>query len=104
MNRLKSFSTERIDLHLFLILRLEKKPDVGSEFTNCKQMTVFLESNQMPLDVTVPKLSTAGTILNQEVTNYTLANYRETVDLQFIYRKLVLRNMLTNRQYHFDAL
>ena len=31
----------------------------------------------MPLDVTVPKISTAGTILNQEVTNYTLANYRE---------------------------
>ena len=76
LNRLKSFATERIDL--LLILETREKPDVGSEFTNCKQNdSVFLESNQTPLDVTVPKMSTAGTILNQEVTNYTLANYRE---------------------------
>ena len=78
LNRLKSLATERIDLMLILDPETREKPDVGSEFTNCKQNdSVFLESNQMPLDVTVPKISTAGTILNQEVTNYTLANYRE---------------------------
>ncbi|OWJ99391.1 hypothetical protein Celaphus_00009528 [Cervus elaphus hippelaphus] len=78
LNRLKSFATERIDLLLILDPETREKPDVGSEFTNCKQNdSVFLESNQTPLDVTVPKISTAGTILSQEVTNYTLANYRE---------------------------
>lgn len=78
LNRLKSFATERLDLLLILDPETREKPDVGSEFTNCKQNdSVFLESNQTPLDVTVPKISTAGTILSQEVTNYTLANYRE---------------------------
>ena len=78
LNRLKSFATERIDLLLILDPETREKPDVGSEFTNCKQNdSVFLESNQTPLDVTVPKISTAGTIVHQEVTNYTLANYRE---------------------------
>ena len=95
-NRLKSFATERIDLLLILDPETREKPDVGSEFTNCKQNdSVFLESNQTPLDVTVPKISTAGTILSQEVTNYTLVITEKTVDLQFIYHKLVLRNMLT---------
>ena len=70
-------ATERIDLMLILDPETREKPDVGSEFTNCKQNdSVFLEPNQTPLDVTVPKIK-AGTILNQEVTNYTLANYRE---------------------------
>ena len=78
LNRLKSFATERIDWLLILHPETREKPDVGSEFTNCKQNdTVFLESNQTPLDVTVPKIPTAGNILNQEVTNYTLAHYRE---------------------------
>ena len=77
LNRLKSLATERIDLMLILDPETREKPDVGSEFTNCKQNdSVFLESNQTPLDVIVPKIK-AGTILNQEVTNYTLANYRE---------------------------
>ncbi|KAI4554749.1 hypothetical protein MJG53_020048 [Ovis ammon polii x Ovis aries] len=78
LNRLKSFATERIDWLLILHPETREKPDVGSEFTNCKQNgSVFLESNQTPLDVTVPKIPTAGNILNQEVTNYTLAHYRE---------------------------
>lgn len=96
MNRLKSFATERIDLLLILDPETREKPDVGSEFTNCKQNdSGFLNSNQMPLDVTVPKISTAETILNQEVTNYTLANYRERPPSSSEYADLIANTILT---------
>lgn len=49
----------------------------------------------MPLDVTVPKISTAGTILNQEVTNYTLANYRERPPSLKEYADLIANTILT---------
>ncbi|XP_072812453.1 fibrous sheath-interacting protein 2-like [Vicugna pacos] len=78
LNRLKSFATERIDLLFILDTETREKPYVGPEFTYCKRDdSIFLESNQMPLDVNIPKISTAKTILSQEVTNYTFANYRE---------------------------
>ncbi|KAB1252624.1 Fibrous sheath-interacting protein 2 [Camelus dromedarius] len=78
LNRLKSFATERIDLLFILDTETREKPYVGPEFTYCKRDdSIFLESNQMPLDVNIPKISTAKTVLSQEVTNYTFANYRE---------------------------
>ena len=78
LNRLKSFATERIDLLLIPDTETREKPYVGPEFTNCKQDdSVFLESNQMPLDMNILKISTAKTVLSQQVTNYIFANYRE---------------------------
>ncbi|XP_023381266.1 fibrous sheath-interacting protein 2-like [Pteropus vampyrus] len=76
LNRLKSFATERIDLIFTLGTQAREKPYVGPEFTNCKQDgIVFLESNQMPADVNILKISTAKTILSPEVSDETLANY-----------------------------
>ncbi|XP_034504749.1 fibrous sheath-interacting protein 2 isoform X2 [Ailuropoda melanoleuca] len=76
-NRLKSFATERIDLLLTLDTQTTEKTYVGPEFANCKQNSVFLEANKMPSDVNVLKISTARTVLAQEVTDYTFANDRE---------------------------
>nr|XP_044619157.1 fibrous sheath-interacting protein 2-like [Equus asinus] len=77
LNRLKSFATERIDLLLTLDTQTRGKPYIGPKFPNCKQDdSIFLESNQMPSDVTILKTSTAKTILSQEVTDDTLANYK----------------------------
>lgn len=78
LNRLKSFATERIDFLLTLDSQTREKPYVFPELTNYKQNdSLFLEANQMPSDVSIPKISTARTILGQDVTDYTFAKYRE---------------------------
>ncbi|XP_032186524.1 fibrous sheath-interacting protein 2-like isoform X3 [Mustela erminea] len=76
-NRLKSFATERIDMLLTLDTQTTEKTHVGPELTNCKQNSVFLEAHQMPSDVNVLEISTARTVLSQEVTDDTFANYRK---------------------------
>ncbi|XP_030885958.1 fibrous sheath-interacting protein 2-like [Leptonychotes weddellii] len=77
LNRLKSFATERRDLILTLDTKTTEKTYVGPEFTSCKQNnSVFLEANQMPSDVNILEISTVRTVLSQEVTDYTFANYR----------------------------
>ncbi|CAD7682740.1 unnamed protein product [Nyctereutes procyonoides] len=78
LNRLKSFATERINLLLTPDTQSTEKTYVGPEFTKCKQNnSAILEANQMPSDVNILKISTARTILGQEVTDYTFSNYRE---------------------------
>uniref|UniRef100_A0A8D1LAM1 Fibrous sheath-interacting protein 2 C-terminal domain-containing protein n=1 Tax=Sus scrofa TaxID=9823 RepID=A0A8D1LAM1_PIG len=78
LNRLNSFATERINSLPIFDTEMREKTYVGPEFTNYKQDdSIFLESNQMPLDVNILKISTAKTIRSQEVTHYTFANYRE---------------------------
>ncbi|XP_047570917.1 fibrous sheath-interacting protein 2-like isoform X5 [Lutra lutra] len=76
-NRLKSFATERIDMLLTLDTQTTEKTYVGPELTNCNQNSVFLEANQMPSDVNILEISTARTVLSQEVTDDTFANYRK---------------------------
>ncbi|XP_072599617.1 fibrous sheath-interacting protein 2-like [Vulpes vulpes] len=77
LNRLKSFATERINLLLTPDTQSTEKTYVGPEFTKCKQNnSAILEANQMPSDVNILKISTARTILGQEVTDYTFSNYR----------------------------
>ncbi|XP_072673892.1 fibrous sheath-interacting protein 2-like [Canis lupus baileyi] len=78
LNRLKSFATERINLLLTPDTDSTEKTYVGPEFTKCKQNnSAILETNQMSSDVNILKISTARTILGQEVTDYTFSNYRE---------------------------
>ncbi|XP_049727195.1 fibrous sheath-interacting protein 2-like isoform X3 [Elephas maximus indicus] len=77
LNSLKSFVTERIDLLLTFDSQTGEESFVSPKFARYEEEdSLFLESNQMPLDVNILKTSTAKTILSQ-VTDHTLASYRQ---------------------------
>ncbi|KAG3272913.1 fibrous sheath-interacting protein 2 [Ictidomys tridecemlineatus] len=77
-NRLNVFVTERIQSLLTFNPQNGGKSFVSPEITNYKQNDrVFLESKQMPSDVSILKISTDKTILSQEATNYTFDSYKE---------------------------
>ncbi|XP_058147116.1 fibrous sheath-interacting protein 2-like [Dasypus novemcinctus] len=78
LNRLETFATEGIDSIFTLDSQTRENSFVSPEFVNHEQDdSISFESNQMPSDMNILKISTAKTILSQDLTDYTFTGYRE---------------------------
>ncbi|XP_053453727.1 fibrous sheath-interacting protein 2 [Nycticebus coucang] len=77
-NHLESFATERIDSLITFAFQPNEKSFVSTELGNCKQdQSIFHESSQVESNVNVCRLSTAETILSQELTDSAFASDRK---------------------------
>ncbi|XP_059022816.1 fibrous sheath-interacting protein 2 isoform X1 [Mustela lutreola] len=78
-NRLEAFATERIDSLITLAFQSKEKSIASLEQENYKQEdSLFHESSQQESNANALKISTK-TILSQELTDSTFANYKENV-------------------------